>query len=600
MKQFFGAFFGSIVGIVIATILTVIIIIGAIKTSFSSATDVDKEISSKIKPNSVLHLVLNGPIMDREIENPFNEFKKFGNYDEEDEGQGLNVLENKLLAAKTDANIKGIYLEIKNAGGGFANITELRNMLQDFKKSGKFIYCYAEYFGQKEYYLASVANKVFLNPQGQIEFKGLGMSLMFFKNAFQKLGIEPQVFRHGKFKSAIEPLILDKMSEANRLQSSVFLKSIWNNLLTGISSDRKLSAEELTKLADNLEIQSPETAVGTLIDATAFEDEVLAELKKKSGAGEKEKLNLVKFSKYKTTAKTNSKINDKKIAVIYAEGSISSGQGDDEEIGSARIAKTIKDARSDEKIKAIVLRVNSPGGSALASDVIWREITLAKKVKPVVVSMGNLAASGGYYISCAADRIFAQPNTITGSIGVFGFLPNMKKCFEDKLGITIDTIGTNKYSTVGTPLMPVREKEREYIQKSVEKVYDTFISRVAEGRKMNKGDVDSIGQGRVWSGSDALRIKLVDELGGLKDAINYAAKKVNLSDYKIVELPIPKNPFIEFLGKAERDAETKILIRHGAQNLHGTFTYLKQLQNIFKLSGLKGIQARLPFEIIIE
>ncbi len=592
MKQFFGAFFGSIIGLIVATLLAVLIIVVVIKTTIGDALKSERESSSIVLPNSIIHIVLNGPIEDREVENPLKQFKKLGNISEE-EGKGLNIFMKKISYAKTDDNIKGIYLDIKDVGGGYANITELRNCLLDFKKSGKFIYCYSEAYGQREYYLASAADKIFLNSQGQIEFKGLSMNMMFFKNSFQKLGIEAQIFRHGKFKSAIEPFILDKMSEANRLQSRVFLNSIWNTILDGISKERNLSIEDLNRFANNLEIQSPETAVGNLIDATAFEDEVLLVLKNKLGISEKGKLNLVELHHYEDKSKHHMKIHNDKIAVIYAEGSIKSGQGNDDEIGSDRIAKAIKDARMDSKVKAIVLRVNSPGGSALASDVIWREVTLAKKSKPFIVSMGNFAASGGYYISCAADRIFAQPNTITGSIGVFGFLPIIKKGLEEKFGITIDTVNTNKYSSMGTALLPVREKERDYIQNNVEKVYDTFISRVAEGRKMAKSDVDSIGQGRVWTGKDALKINLVDELGGLNDAINFAAKKAKLTDFRLIELPKPKNPFANFLGKKEDEAEARIL----KNNLGFTYTYLKQLQNVI---SFKGVQARLPYEIIIE
>jgi protease-4 len=592
MKQFFGAFFGSIIGLVIATLLAVLIIVAVIKTSIGTALKSEQEESAIVKPNSLLHITLNGPLEDREVENPFGELKKFSNLSEE-EGKGLNVLIKKINYAKEDSNIKGIYLEIKDIGSGYANIAELRSRLIDFKKSGKFIYCYSECYGQHEYYLASIANKIFLHPQGLIEFKGLSMNIMFFKNAFQKLGIEAQTFRHGKFKSAIEPFILDKMSEANRLQSKVFLNSIWNNILEGISKERKLSIEQLNSYADNLEIQDPQSAVGNLIDATVFEDEVLLELKAKIGILEKNKLNLVELRRYENRSNRTVKASLFKIAVIYAEGSIKSGEGNDDEIGSDRLAKAIKDARLDERVKAIVLRVNSPGGSALASDVIWREVTLAKKSKPFIVSMGNLAASGGYYISCAADRIFAQPNTITGSIGVFGFLPNIKKAMEEKLGITIDTVNTNKYSTVGTALFPVRDKERAYIQSGVEKVYDTFISRVAEGRNMDKSAIDSIGQGRVWTGNDALKINLVDELGGLNEAIAYAAKKAKLPDYRIIELPRPKNPFAHFLGKTEEEAETCIM----KKNLGLTYSYLKQLREII---SIKGIQARLPFEMVIE
>ena len=400
-----------------------------------------------------------------------------------------------------------------------------------------------------------------------------------------------QVFRHGKFKSAVEPFLLDKMSQANRFQSETFVNSIWNTMLNSISKDRKLNVDDLNKMANSLEIQFPENALGKFVDVLAYEDEVVTELKKTIGMKNSEKLKFVDFEKYEAKSETKAKAD--KIAVIYANGSISSGDGDEDQIGSDRLAKAIKEARLDDKVKAIVLRVNSPGGSALASDVIWREVLLSKKVKPTVVSMGNLAASGGYYISCAADRIFAQPNTITGSIGVFGLIPNLQKMLENKLGITIDTINTNKYSDMGTGLRPVTEKEYTFIQSSVEKVYDTFTKRVAEGRHMSQADVDSIGQGRVWTGADAIKINLVDELGGLNDAIAYAAKKAKLKDYKLLELPKQKNPFDELLGKKESEMETRMIKR----NLGPVYMYFKQLQNVLQLNG---VQARLPFEMIMN
>ncbi|MBA3680693.1 MAG: signal peptide peptidase SppA [Bacteroidetes bacterium] len=589
MKQFFGAFFGSVIGIIIATVLAVIMIIGAVKSSFGSG--MKEEGSSTVKTNSVLKLDLEGQIQDREKENPLKEFGDLGPLTAEG-AYGLNVLIDKIQKAKTDDKIKGIYLYSKHLEAGFATTQELRNALEDFKKSGKFIYSYAEFYGQKEYYLASVADKVFLNPQGDLDWKGLSMSIMFFKKTFEKLGVDVQVFRHGKFKSAVEPFLLDKMSASNRIQSETFLNSIWNTMLVQISKDRKTSIEDLNRMANNLEIKYPEDAVGKLVDATYYEDEVLAEIKKKVGIAEKDKLNLIDIDKYDPKDKKTEGIDVKKIAVIYASGSINSGSGDDDEIGSDALAKTIKDARLDDKIKAIVLRVNSPGGSALASDVIWREVVLAKKAKPVIVSMGNLAASGGYYISCAADRIFAQPNTITGSIGVFGMLPNIQKALDQKLGITVDTVNTNLHSDVGGALRAVSPSEYEYIQGGVERVYDVFTKRVAEGRNMSQADVDSIGQGRVWTGADALKINLVDEMGGLNDAIAYAVKKVKLTDYKIVELPKQKSPF-DFLTKKENEIEARFI----KQNLGISYTYFKQLQ---KLVNMKGIQARLPFEMLVQ
>ena len=592
MKQFFGAFFGSILGIVLASILVLLMVVAIVKSSFSSLETKDENTVSAAKTNSVLKLVLDGPILEREKENPFKDLGRFGSFVNES-AYGLNTMLDKIKKAKSDGKIKGIYLYSKNLDAGFATIEELRNALEDFKTSGKFIYSYAENYGQKEYYLASVSNKVFLNPQGSIEWKGLSMSILFFKNAFEKIGVDIQVFRHGKFKSAVEPFLLDKMSASNRIQSETFLNSIWNTMLIQISKDRKIAVDDLNKMANTLSIQFPEDAAGNLIDATYYEDEVLAQLKKKIGVAEKEKLNLLDFYDYEPKEKKTKGAESKKIAIIYANGSISGGQGSEDEIGSDALAKTIKEARLDDKIKAIVLRVNSPGGSALASDVIWREVLLAKKTKPFIVSMGNYAASGGYYISCAADYIFAQPNTITGSIGVFGMIPNLQKALDQKLGITVDTINTNIHSDVGGILRSVSKSEYDYIQNGVEKVYDVFTKRVAEGRKMSQANVDSLGQGRVWTGTDALKINLVDELGGLDAAINYAAKKAKLTDYKLLELPKQKSAFDMFLNTKETELETRLV----KKNLGISYSYFKQLQ---KIISVKGIQARLPFDMLIQ
>ena len=593
MKQFFGAFFGSIIGIVLATVLAVVIVIGVVKTTVNSTFNLDKdEELSKTKANSILRIEINGSIAERQKDNPFKGMGDFGSFGD-DEQLATNSLLKKIDYAKTDKHIKGIYLNFKNLEGGFATVEELRNALAAFKQSGKFIYSYSENFGQLEYYLASVSDKIFLNPQGEISWKGLGMRPIFFKRAFEKLDVEVQVFRHGKFKSAVEPFLLDKMSDASRYQAETYLNSIWSTMLTGISQNRKMPVADLNRMADRLEIHYPEDAVGKLVDALAYEDEVITALKKKTGLKESDKIKFADIQKYEAKTKISDKIVKDKIAIIYALGQISGGDGDDESIGSDRIAKTIKDARLDDKIKAIVLRVNSPGGSALASDVIWREVLLAKKSKPVIVSMGDVAASGGYYISCAASWIFAQPNTITGSIGVFGLVPNIQKMLENKLGITVDTVNTNKYSDVGSGLRKTTDFEYSFIQNSVERVYDTFTKRVAEGRKMTQANVDSIGQGRVWTGKDALKINLVDELGGINDAIAYAVKITKLKEYKLVELPKQKNPFDALLGNKETELETRIIQR----NLGATYIYFKQLQNII---SLKGIQTRLPFDIFIE
>jgi protease-4 len=405
--------------------------------------------------------------------------------------------------------------------------------------------------------------------------------------------MEMQVFRHGRYKSAVEPFLNERMSAENRFQSEAFLQSMWNTMLREISVSRKLDAAELNRMADDLTIKFPSDALGKFVDSNGYEDEVHDAIKNKLGMKATEKLKFVELSKYQTKPLADLKSAGNRIAVIYARGSINSGEGADDEIGSAALARTIREARLDDKVKAIVLRVNSPGGSAIASEVIWREMMLAGKKKTTVVSMGDVAASGGYYIACGAHRIFAQPNTITGSIGVFGLVPNIERMMKEKLGITFDTVNTNRHSDAGTGLRKLNAEENAYIQALIERIYSTFTQRVAEGRKMSVAEVDSIGQGRVWSGEDAMKKNLVDEMGGLNDAIAWAAKKAGLKEHRIVELPRQKGPFEALLGNKDSEAADMLL----KENLGETYTYFRQAQSMVRM---KGIQARMPFEIDIR
>jgi protease-4 len=607
MKNFFSTFFGAIVGVIVAGILCTIIFATIIVSSFKTQFHFGKDKETRIKANSVLMLKFKDPIKERTANNPFAELG-LGDFIGGKNGVGLDDIMKSIKKAESDTAIKGIYMDLNDEiVASPATLEEVRNSLLQFKASKKFIYAYAEGYSQKSYYLASVADKIFLNPQGDFMFKGLSAQIMYYKNALEKINVEMQVFRHGKFKSAVEPYLLDKMSAPNRLQLETLLNSIWIHMLEGISKQRGVSVAELQNIADELKINFPEDAQQLkLVDELKYKDEVTEIIKQKLGVKEKQKINFVSLGEY--TEHVNKKYkgdedddsdkkHDKKnkLAVIYAVGEIASGEGDADKIGSETTAKAIREARLDTTVKAIVLRVNSPGGSALASDVIWREVTLAKKVKPVIVSMGDVAASGGYYISCAADRIFAQPNTITGSIGVFGLSPNAQKLFSEKLGINIDTVNTNKHSDLGSLYRGATPLEAAYIQKGVEKVYDTFTKRVAEGRGMAQADVDSIGQGRVWSGVDALKIKLVDELGGINDAINYTVKKANLKEgeYEILALPKQKDPLKDLLNGKKDDEEARVL----QQNLGVFYEYIKCAQSIIKA---KGVQARLPFEMRIN
>lgn len=582
--------FASALGLVVGIFL-LFAILGGIGASMGG----DKEV--EVKENSVLHIKLNYEIKERGVNDPFANFDP-GTMKSKP-SVGLNDILKSLKNAANDENIKGVYLDMQSVPAGMATIEEIRNALLDFKESGKWIVSYSEIYSQKAYYLASVADEIWLNPAGMLEWKGLGVSRMFMKGMFEKLEIEPQIIRYGKFKSAIEPLILDKMSEANRLQTMTYLSDLWNKMLSGIADGRGKTSEELDALAQNATIQNGEDALENgLVDALIFKDQVFENLRTRLSLEEDEdKINFIGLGKYKDAPapKDEDKKATKKdkVALIYAVGSIVGGNGDDDQIGSEKISKEIRKAREDDKIKAIVLRINSPGGSALASDVIWREVVLAEKVKPVVVSMGDVAASGGYYIACAADTIVAQPNTITGSIGVFGVLMNAKKMMNNKFGIQIDTVKTNKFADLGTPFRALTEAERAIIQNGVNEIYFDFIEKVAEGRGMTRDEIDSIGQGRVWSGEDALEIGLVDLLGGIDDAIEIAVNMAGLENYRVVEYPAQKDPFEAFVeeltGKGEEAFIKNRLGKH--------YKYVKDIET---LMNMEGVQARLPYQIYID
>lgn len=490
--------------------------------------------------------------------------------------------------------LKGIYLDVSSLEAGFATIEEIRNALIDFKKSGKFILAYSEVYTQGAYYLASVADKVYLNPEGMIDFRGLSSELMFFKGTLDKLEIEAQIIKVGTYKSAVEPFILDKMSEPNRQQVNSFLGSMYDHFLSEISKSRKIPKNTLFSLADSAKVRNPKDAlVFKMIDGLKYKDEVLDELKSRTGIDKKKDLKSVSIEEYNPAPSETESSSSDRIAIIYANGEIISGEGNDESIGSERISRAIRKARMDKKVKAIVLRVNSPGGSALASDVIWREMILAKKAKPVIVSMGDVAASGGYYIACAADSIFAQPNTITGSIGVFGIIPNMQNFFKNKMGITFDGVKTGKFADLGTVSRPMTDAEKMIFQQEVNRVYSTFTQKVADGRKKSRNYIDSIGQGRVWSGIEALQNGLVDRLGNIDDAIASAAKKAKITDIKLVSYPDQVDP----LKSLFEHTSDKIKIYFIKRELGNQFMYYEQMQSAINLIG---VQARIPYNIQVK
>ena len=576
----------TIVGIIVVNLIFFFVFL-IIVASFSGGKD-----EVKIESSSILHLKFDYEIPERTSDNPLQNFD-FSTL-KTTQNLGLNDILKNIKKAKEDSNIKGIYLNMPNLNAGIATIEEIRNALINFRKSGKFIIAYNEFYTQGSYYLATSANKIYLNPQGIVEFKGLHSEIMFFKGMLEKLGIEPEVIRHGKFKSAVEPFILDKMSPANKEQTLTYVGSIWNFLLQGISEQRHISVDSLNFYADSMLVRNAEACLKLkFVDGLKYYDEIIDELKTASGINVKKDLKIVELGEYKKVRGLHKSGKKEKVAVIYANGQINSGKGDDENIGSDDLASTIREARTDSTIKAVVLRVNSPGGSALASDVIWREVELTKKVKPVIVSMGNVAASGGYYISCPANVIVADHSTITGSIGVFGLLWNSQKFFNDKLGITIDGVQTNANSSIGSVFRKINPNERAVIQEGVEQIYDVFLGHVADGRKMEKANVDSIGQGRVWSGVNAKEIGLIDEFGGLEDAIEIAKKKAKITtDIRIIEMP-EKLPFFEQLIKEMKDNASVSAMQ---KELGPAYRYYKTFKN---LTGLSGIQTRMTYDVYL-
>lgn len=612
MKQFFkfvgASALGSLIVGVVLTFFFVFILVGAFESSVKELFGDLENQSIEIEENSVLHLSLGSDMPDQ---GPIDEWNfGLGGF-QNTKKAGLNSILECIERAKSDDHIKGIYLDVSDASAGLAQIEELRNKLIEFKKSGKFIYAFGELYNHKGYYLASVSNVISVYPEGLIQFTGLNSTVMFYKGLMDKLGVQVSVIRgsNNKFKSAVEPFLYEKMSDANRKQVSTYLNSLWGHMLKGISKYRKISVDELNLMADSMQVRNAEDAVSyKLADKTAYKDEAISDMIKLSGLGDDDYISFISISSYMRDSRLEEKSpkqkrekhkDDDKIAVIYAEGSIIDGRADDGSIGSVTLSKQIKKARRDETVKAVVLRVNSPGGSALASDVIWREIMLTKKQKPVIVSMGNVAASGGYYIACCADKIFASPNTITGSIGVFGILPNTETMFKDKLGITFDRVNTNANSDLGAITRPLSDKEYRIIQQGVDEIYDDFISKVAKGRKMSKADIDSIGQGRVWSGEDALKLGLVDELGGLEDAIEEAAKRADLDDYFVLEIPEKTTPLEQFISKMEEGSDKTIEL--SLANMLGLDEKTwNEFEKIKWILTQKGIHARMIMNWDVE
>lgn len=585
MRSFLKFFAAALLALIVFTgvIFFIFFIIG---TSLASSQ------KKSVAERSVLVLDLTRTYSDRKQDNTLSMLSGDGDMLQ----VSLYDLVRLISYAKKDSAIKGIYLKCNGNSNGFAASEEMRNALLDFKQSKKFVIAYGDIISQKAYYVANVADEIYCNPKGEIEWKGFASQLFFLKNALNKLEIEPQIFYDGKFKSATEPLREEKMTAANRLQTTVWLGDLYKGLLVNTSIARNIDTATLHQYANDYAIKSPSDAVKyNLIDAVKYDDEVKEEIKQKSGAAKVTDINFITISDY-SEATNFKKYAGNRIAVIYAEGDIVYGKGQDGQVGSDDFRTVLARVRNDKNVKAVVLRVNSPGGSALASEIIWRETQLIRNAgKPVIVSMGDLAASGGYYISCGADSIFAQPNTLTGSIGVFGIIPNLQNFFKNKLGVTFDQVKTADNADIGTVSRPLTASEKLIIQSQVDTVYTDFKTRVADGRKKEAAYIDSIAQGRVWTGNWAKTLGLVDRIGGLQDAVDCAAGMAELKEYSIREYPEPRSLFDIIKNNYSKTIKAKAIKEELGDE---EFLLYQQIKRIKDLTGT--LQTRLPYDLIVE
>lgn len=589
MKTFLKYTLATITGIIISSILFFLIMLAVLSSMMMAG---DKPLA--IKDNSVLVLKAGMAIPDQGNSNPYSGIDLINLT--VTPAPGLNEILANIKKAETDTKIKGILVENGIMPAGWATTDEIRNALREFRKAGKFVIAYSDYLLLQEgFFLSTAADRIFINPSSTVDFKGLSGEVMFYRKALEKLGVEVQVTRHGKFKVAVEPYILDQLSPENKEQIRSYVGSIWSHVVESISEERKISTEKLNELADNLSAYlAPGALEAGLVDGLLFRDELIDTLKIRAGLTTDDKIMMVPMHKYtKVPDSRKTAYSRDRISVIYASGTIVMGKGSDANIGGNSFSDLIRKERKDSSVKAIVLRVNSPGGNAIASDMIWREVELAAKEKPVVISMGNLAASGGYYIAAPGTKIFTNPTTITGSIGVFGLLPNAGKLMNQKLGITTENVNTNRNSDFPSVFRPMTIYEKEVMQLNIEKVYSDFISKVSAGREMPLASVDSIGQGRVWSGSDALKLGLADETGGLTASIKEAAKLAGLETWSVRELPVPEDPFTRLLTQLSGEVKMRILTGEYGE-------YAKIIREIREISDLSGVQARLPYFIEIH
>jgi protease-4 len=586
MKNFLKYTFASFLGVFLALILLILIGMGIVSALLSSSPE-----EVKLKEKTILQMDLSTPITDRTINSPF-EVMSFTTM-ELTGTLGLYDILRNLEKAADDPNISGVLIQTDIITPGISTLVEIREALLKFRESGKFVVAYGDFYTQAGYFLASAADKVFINPEGFIEFKGLRSEVMFYTGALEKLGVEVQVLRYGKFKAAVEPFMQKEMSDANKEQTMTYLSSIWDYMLDGISSGRHIETDQLNELADNMTVRSPESALENgFVDGLKYYDELQDELRELSGLAADAKIPSVSMKKYIHVQPSEKKeYTTDRIAVIFATGTIGMNQESAMMIGGHPMAKTIREARKDKRVKAIVLRVNSPGGNAISSEVIRREVQLAASEKPLIVSMGDYAASGGYMISIPGSKILASPTTLTGSIGVFGLLPNFENLLENKLGLTFDGVQTNDMSGIGSINRPLTDEERDVLQEGINTFYETFTREVAEGREIDIEKVLDIAEGRVWSGADAIGIGLVDELGGLSRAIELAAEEAGLDNYRVRELPYLKDPLEEILQQLTgKSASARAMLE----------SEIPAVRDIREIMQGSRIQARLPYNINIH
>ena len=586
MKNFLSSLLATITGLVIMTVLVFLVFMGIIAASTSKDP-------VEVEENSLLVAKFNARIMDRANEDPFALLFS-GNF-MYDEIMGLNQILKDLDKAKADDNIEGIFMRLGSVSAGIATLGEIREAMLDFKESGKFIYAYSDAYTQKSYYLASVADSVFMTPEGMFLFNGMSAEVMFYKDALEKVGVEMQVIRHGSYKGAVEPFLRNDLSPENREQIESYVGALWGKIIEDISVSRGMSVEKLNRIADDLSTIDSDQLVETgMIDGLIYYDEMLSLMKGKLGVEEEDDLEAVSLKSYKDApVKEKKEYSKNKVAVIYAMGSVVDGDAGEGYISSERISKAIRKARRDKSVKAIVFRINSGGGSGSASDVIHREVMLAAKEKPVVASMGDVAASGGYYIAAPADTILASPGTITGSIGVFGLFPNVQKLMNDKIGVTTDVVKTNENSNILTAMDPLDPDERVIVQKMIDDFYINFVNIVAEGRGKSYEEIDAIAGGRVWAGSNALELGLIDMYGGLEKSIEVAAEMAGLEDYRVQSLPRLEDPMAAIMKQLTGGSMVRT-DRILQRELGLSYRHYRKIQDIQKMHG---IQAIMPYEI---